>query len=48
MEFLQRGKPLRFYPAEMNHSVASSWFRGRGEWPVDFRGAAHHTWARNR
>ena len=47
LEFLQGGKPLRFYPADMNHRVAADWFCRQGESPVDFRGAAYHAWIRS-
>lgn len=43
--FLARGKPTRYFPAEMNHRATRAWCREAGlDRPLDLRGAAHRIW----
>jgi hypothetical protein len=42
--FWQRGKPVRFFPAEMNRRATKDWCARAGVDITDFRGAAHDVW----
>lgn len=42
--FLERGKQVRFHPAEMHHDTSRDWFARRGVSICDFAGAAQRAW----
>jgi hypothetical protein len=42
--FWQRGKPVRYFAAEMNKRATREWCARAGVDLTDFRGAAHHVW----
>ncbi|MEU8632801.1 hypothetical protein AB0C38_11580 [Amycolatopsis sp. NPDC048633] len=42
--FADSGKPVRYFPAEMNHTTTSNWCERAGVPVPDFRGAAYFTW----
>ena len=43
--FVEHGKPVRFFPAEMNHASTQLWAMRSGVKIGDTRGAAHLLWA---
>ncbi|HXM56681.1 MAG TPA: hypothetical protein VOB72_14890 [Candidatus Dormibacteraeota bacterium] len=42
--FASFGKPVRYFPAEMNHTKTLEWSRVAGVRVTDLRGAAHAVW----
>ena len=42
--FWQQGKPVRYFPAEMNKRATREWCRRAGVEITDLRGAAHEAW----
>ena len=43
--FTARGKPVRFFPAEMHHATSRRWSRRSGVVIADYAGAAERAWA---
>jgi len=44
LAFAAAGKPVTYFPAEMNHRFARDWCRRNGKDEPDLRGAAYSTW----
>lgn len=42
--FVEHGKPVRFFPADMHHAASRQWAAGAGVRLDDPRGAAHLVW----
>lgn len=42
--FLDSGKPVRYFPAEMNYATTLQWTKGAGVTMADFQGAARSVW----
>lgn len=42
--FIDCGKPVRYFPAEMNYAATMQWTKGAGLTMADFRGAARVVW----
>lgn len=42
--FVSKGKQVRYFPAEMNHSSTREWCQRDGQEILDMRGAAHAVW----
>jgi hypothetical protein len=43
--FLDRGKPVRYFAADMNHQATENWCRRSGARISDYRGAAYGVWS---
>ncbi len=43
--FTASGKPVRFFPSDMNHSISRQWTEKSGVKIRDMRGAAHQLWS---
>jgi hypothetical protein len=43
--FIERGRPVQYFPAEMNRAAALEWSRRSGVELQDLRGAAWHAWS---
>jgi len=42
--FVAAGKPVRYFPADMNHAATREWCQRDGAEIRDYRGAAHAAW----